>query len=173
MKRYWWIILLIIIIGVILLIITEKEKYFNPIVIQDNNIFNTIKEKPYLDTIIYSGIKSLELKGLIIVIRPLTAEVKNNFSSEIELKAHILGKDSSYVIWVDNNLSRYEYIEIFSHELIHLKQYYTNKLIINNNIITWNGKKINNIINYKDRPWEIEAFDKQKSLESKMNNILY
>ena len=94
---------------------------------------NTIKEKPYLDTIVYAGIKGLDLKGLVITIDPLSDEIKKKFSSEsenLELKAFIIGDENTYIIYVDNNLTRKDYIYTFSHELIHLKQYYTKDFIM-------------------------------------------
>lgn len=174
-KKWIIIILVILIIGVIIWLISkQKEKYFKPIAIENNNIFNRVSNKTYLDTIAYAGIKSLNLQGLIIVIKPLTDEVKNNFSSEFDLKAYIIGQDDTYIIYVDTNLSKSEYISTFSHELIHLEQYYTKKLIMNNNIPIWKGEQMNlNNIKYQDRPWEIEAFSKQRDLEQKMNNFLY
>ena len=176
MKKNWIIILLIILVlGVVIwLIVSQKEKKFKYIIIENNNIINTLKEKTYLDTIVYSGIKSLELKGLIIIIKPLSDNIKKNFSSELELKAFITGEDNSYTIYVETNMSRSVYITTFSHELIHLKQYYTKDLIMKNNIPIWKGKEVNlNSVIYQDRPWEIEAFANQKDLEAKMNKILY
>ena len=100
--------------------------------------------------------------------------MKKTFSSELDLKACIIGQDDTYIIYVDNNMNRSQYITTFSHELIHLKQYYTKELIVKNNITIWKGQQINlNNVVYQDRPWEIEAFSNQKDLENKMNNILY
>ena len=180
MNKKWIITILIgiTILGIVIWLTTKKkEQNFKNIVISDNNIMNTIKEKPYLDTIVYAGIKGLDLKGLVITIDPLSNDIKKRFSSEsenLELKAFIIGDENTYIIYVDNNLTRKDYIYTFSHELIHLKQYYTKEFIMKNNIPYWNGKelKINNIA-YQDRPWEIEAFANQKDLETKMNKFLY
>jgi len=180
MNKKWIITILIgiTILGIVIWLTTKKkEQNFKNIVISDNNIMNTIKEKPYLDTIIYAGIKSLDLKGLVITIDPLSDEIKKKFSSEsenLELKAFIIGDENTYIIYVDNNLTRKDYIYTFSHELIHLKQYYTKEFIMKNNIPYWKGKEIIlNNISYQDRPWEIEAFANQKDLETKMNKFLY
>lgn len=175
-----WILILIgvvVIIGVIiLLMVNQKEKYFKQIKIENNNIFNTIKEKNYLDTIVYAGIKSLDIDSLIIIIRPLTSDdiKKLSFDENLELKAHIQGMNDTYIIWINPNESRSEYIEILSHELIHLKQYYTKELLIINNNIYWKNEKINiNDYTYEKRPWEVEAFSNQKDLEKKMLQFLY
>lgn len=177
MKKWIIILIAILIIGIItFFIVNQKEKYFNHIVIENNSIFNTIRDKNYLDTIIYAGVKSLEIDDLIIVVRPLTKENIENlsFDDKLELKAHIQGMDDTYIIWINPNESRNDYIEILSHELIHLKQYYTKELFIVNNNIYWRNENINiNDYTYEKRPWEIEAFSNQKELEKKMINILY
>ena len=176
MNKKWIIIILaVLIIGVIIwLIIKQKETYFKPIVIENNNnIINTLKNVAYLDTIVYAGVKGLNLSGLIIIIHPLTDQMKKSFSSELDLKACIIGDENVYNIYVDTSMNRLEYITTFSHELIHLKQYYNRELIIKNNIATWKGEQINlSNVAYQDRQWEIEAFSNQKELEIKMNKIL-
>ena len=175
-KKWIIIILVLLVIGVIIWLITrQKEKYFKPILIENNNIFNRVIEKTYLDTIVYAGIKSLNLQGLIIVIRPLTEDIKKSFDSNYDLKAYIIGQDDTYIIYVDKNLNRNEYVSTFSHELIHLNQYFTKELIKNsNNIPIWKGEQINlNNTKYQDLPWEIDAFSKQQELEKRMNKILY
>jgi hypothetical protein len=177
MKKWFIILLIFIIIGIIVFfIVNQKEKYFNHIIIEDINILNTIKTKNYLDTIIYTGVKSLEIKDLIIVIKPLSKDnIENSsFDDNLELKAHIQGMNNTYIIWINPNESRNSYIEIISHELIHLKQYYTKELMIINNNIYWKNEKINiDDYTYEKRPWEVEAFSNQKELEKKMIEILY
>lgn len=177
MKKWIIILFIILIIGIItFFIINQKEKYFNHIIIENTNILNTIKNKNYLDTIIYTGVKSLEIENLIIVVRPLTQENIENlsFDNKLELKAHIQGMDDTYIIWINPNENRSTYIEILSHELIHLKQYYTKELLISDNNIYWKNQIINiNDYTYENRPWEVEAFFKQKELEKKMLQILY
>jgi len=168
--------LIILVLGIVIwLITTQKEKYFKPIIIEkNNNIINNIKDKDYLDTIIYAGIKEINLSGLFINIVPLSDNIKNNFQSDIELKAVITGDNNAYNIYLDTNMNRDQYITTLSHELIHLKQYYTKELVIENGIPIWKGKKVDlNSIDYQDRPWEIEAFAKQNDLEKKINKLLY
>jgi hypothetical protein len=171
-----FIILLFIIIFIIYLIITKEEKYFNKVEIENIKIFNTIKNKEYLDTIVYAGAKSLEIENLIIVLKPLTEKEKEKliFDSDYDLKAHIKGENYTYIIWLDPNLGRRTYINIISHEMIHLKQYYNKELTIIDNIPFWKGEKVDLIgIDYKKLPWEEEAFSNQYKIENKMRKILY
>jgi len=178
-KGLKWIIIIlaILLIGtIIFFIVNQKEKYFNKdITIENVNILNTMEDKVYLDTIIYAGVKSLKIDSLIIVVKELTPkDIKIlKFNEDYKLKAHIKGMDNTYIIWLTPN-NRESYIKILSHELIHLQQYYLEKLIINQKDIYWEGKKIDmNNYSYKDLPWEIEAFSNQNELEKKMLQILY
>ena len=74
-------------------------------------------------------------------------------------------------------MGRDEAIKVLSHEMIHLKQYYTKKLILEKDRVYWNGdvlyeSEINNL-RYEDRPWESEAFAGQRGLENKIREVLY
>lgn len=180
MKKWTkWILILIgiIIIGLIIWkIMTYQEKYFKNIVIEDNYIFNTIQNKNYLDTIVYAGIKTLNIDSLIIIIKPLSETSKNEFSidTERDLKAKIKGKDNTYIIYINDNMSRESYINILSHELIHLEQYYTKKLEIIDNKVFWKNQEIDlSKYLYENRPWEKEASLFQNNLEKEMLQLLY
>jgi hypothetical protein len=118
----------------------------------------------------------LGINGTYIIIRPLTEETKKQFSSEMELKAHIKGLGKQYVIWVDD-MGRYETITVLSHELIHLRQYYNGKLVVSNEFIKWDNQVISvnelSNIDYNARPWEIEAFQEQRYLDIDIRKVLY
>lgn len=171
------IVLIVIIIGFIIWkIATYQEKTFKPITIENNHIFNTIDNKNYLDTIVFSGIKSLDIDSLIIIIKPLSQKDKNDFlwENNSELKAHIKGEGNTYIIYIQTSLGRNEYIEIMSHELIHLNQYYTEKLQIIEGKVYWENKEIDlDKYSYEKRPWEKEAYENQKELAKKMKLLLY
>jgi hypothetical protein len=133
-------------------------------------------EDNYLDSVVYVGLNELGMDSLAITIRPITDEVKQQFDSEGTLKAHILGRGRQYIIFLDD-MGRDESIKVLSHELIHLRQYVTQKLILHKNEVIWDGKVISGYevseSKYNDRPWEIEAFAEQRQLENKIRNILY
>ena len=71
-------------------------------------------------------------------------------------------------------MSREESITIISHELIHLKQYFTKELVYSNGVIYWDKKEfVLNDIGYGDRPWETDAFKKEIQLSNKIKSVLY
>jgi hypothetical protein len=176
-KKYAGIIFLILLlIFGIYKLTTLKEKTFKIVNFEKRNFIQNKTDKSYLDTIIHIGMNELGIDGTYIIIKPLTEETKKQFSNELELKAHIKGLGKQYVIWVDD-MDREESILVFSHELIHLRQYYNGKLVVSNNLIKWNEQiiPVNELsnIDYNTRPWEIEAFQEQRYLENDIRKFLY
>jgi len=155
---------------------TYQEQPFKQFDIETTNMVANRTEDNYLDSVVYVGLNELGMDSLAITIRPITDEVKQQFDSEGTLKAHILGRGRQYIIFLDD-MGRDESIKVLSHELIHLRQYVTQKLILHKNEVIWDGKVISGYevseSKYNDRPWEIEAFAEQRQLENKIRNILY
>ena len=155
---------------------TYQEQTFKQFDIETTNMVANRTEDNYLDSVVYVGLNELGMDSIAVTIRPITDEVKQQFDSEGTLKAHILGRGRQYIIFLDD-MSRDESIKVLSHELIHLRQYVTQKLILHKNEVIWDGEVISEYkvseSKYADRPWEIEAFAEQRKLESKIRNILY
>ena len=153
-----------------------REQTFNRIDIQTTNMVSNRTDTDYLDSIVYVGLNEMNLDSIAITIRQISPEVQAMFDSESQLKAHIIGKENQYIIFVDE-MSRDEAIKVLSHELIHLKQYYTKKLILEKDKVYWDGEEIYqreiNETEYQRRPWEAEAFAGQRGLENKIREILY
>ena len=153
-----------------------REQAFNRIDIQTTNLIANRTDRNYLDSIVYVGLNEMNLDSVAITIRQISPEVQAMFDSNSQLKAHIIGKGNQYIIFVDE-MSRDEAIKVLSHELIHLKQYYTKKLILEKDKVYWDGKEIYqreiNETKYEQRPWEAEAFTGQRGLENKIREILY
>jgi len=153
-----------------------QEQTFKQFDIETTNIVANRTEDNYLDSVVYVGLNELGMDSIAVTIRPITDEVKQQFDSEGTLKAHILGRGRQYIIFLDD-MGRDESIKVLSHELIHLRQYVTQKLILHKNEVIWDGKVISGYevseSKYNDRPWEIEAFAEQRQLENKIRNILY
>jgi predicted metallopeptidase len=194
-KYYKWIIGVVILLLIIFLVVRYnkkkafyekiqnalkfgiyREQTFNRIDIQTTNLIANRTDRNYLDSIVYVGLNEMNLDSVAITIRQISPEVQAMFDSNSQLKAHIIGKGNQYIIFVDE-MSRDEAIKVLSHELIHLKQYYTKKLILEKDKVYWDGKEIYqreiNETKYEQRPWEAEAFNGQRGLENKIREILY
>ena len=150
-----------------------EERYFNKINIERTNFVTNKTDMKYIDTIIYVGLKNLNLTGINIIVFPLTDKMRDNFDDKFQLKGQIRGNEKQYAMWIDN-IGRSEAIKVISHELIHLKQYNSEELTVNRDSIFWKGKIVNILdYSYESRPWEIDAFSKGDSLANKNIKVLY
>lgn len=167
------IIIGILLLGIIILVITkQKEKPFKKITINSTNVIINSTSKTYIDTILFVGLNELEIENITIFVQPLTDKIKTRLN-DMEYQALVTGENGFYTLFV-GDYGREHLITILSHELTHLKQYETKRLILANNIPFWEGKewKVQGIL-YTDRPWEEEAFNNQIQLGNKLRKILY
>jgi hypothetical protein len=124
-----------------------------------------------MDTIVLAGLNELDVKNTIVIIKP----IKIKKSGEVDLDAYIVQQSSNvFAIYIENS-SKYKSFNIMAHELIHLKQYTTNRLRIEKDSLVWNDRSYykSNMPKYDERPWEIEAFEISPNLKNKMKTILY
>ena len=174
---------LFIILGVLLFLIiillvylgNKEGKAFNRVTLDTNKnyVLNTT-EYDYYDTIIHIGLIELGYEGIDITVAPLSEKARENFrNSGGDLHAHLREKDGKYYLFILPS-SKEQSITIISHELIHLTQYHTKKLIYENGVITWEGRQYGvEEINYNIRPWEEEAFQLEGGLSNQISKILY
>lgn len=153
-----------------------REKEFSDVDLQTTNIISNKTDRDYYDDIVIVGLKELGIDSVYVSINEITPEAKANFDVDIELKAHIIGRGDLYMVWIDN-MGRSEAIEVLSHELIHLVQYHNRDIILEKDYVEWKGTKYSydevKNMDYRDRPWETEAFSKDTQLKWKLEKILY
>ncbi len=141
-----------------------------------SNFINNRTENKYLDTVILLAADKLGIDAAIISVFPMNEEVRINFEREnnISLNAFIIGSDYRYAIYTQD-LDRMESITVLSHEMIHLKQYNSKRLVvIGNGVVEWEGQKMDvNSIPYNERPWEREAFNQETKIAKELKKILY
>jgi hypothetical protein len=150
----------------------QAEVSFNKVTFNDNNkVLNRIG-LTYMDTVVLAGLKELGIKNTNVLIKELNTQIIENTDTQ----AYIEQVGPIYLIWI-RKVSKKECILILSHELIHLKQYSDKRVEINEveRYIRWENTKIleQEIPEYSERPWELEAFAKQGVLKNKIENILY
>lgn len=153
---------------------THADPVFNKIKIDYSNTVVNQTKKPYLDTIIHTGLSIMGLTDIAVVIKPMDSEVQRNFEDGSNLEAFIRVQDGIYDIYIDD-VSKDEAITVLAHELVHLKQYDTKTLILKDvSIPIWKGKEFDlNTVTYDTRPWEVEAFSKQAIVANKIKAVLY
>jgi hypothetical protein len=126
-----------------------------------------------LEKYIQVGLKYLKLNSLNILIKDLPNDLKTSFENGIELEGLTIKHDEGYIIYVLRGLSKKELIKMISHEIVHIKQYETNELMVCSNTIIWKGSDMNNLskISYESRPWELDAFKNQNLIRKQINAI--
>lgn len=168
-------ILVVLVIGfVIYLLSNQKQQTFKKVTLSHNNIITNKTSKSYLDTLVSQGLDVLGLRGEFVMIKTMDPSLKSSLGSDNELRAYIIGERNQYVIYIDD-LNREESLTILSHELIHLQQYSSGRLIkMEDHFIMFDGEVYNvNEVSYKNRPWEIEAFKKETDLKIKLGELLF
>jgi hypothetical protein len=112
-----------------------------------------------------------ELSGFNVMLRELTDGAKSQFDGE--LKAHIRYENDDFYIFI-GKMDRNEAIEVLSHEVIHMLQYRSGNLSYTNGKVTWMGEVLDlNSKEYEERPWEVEAFQKQSQLIGMVKESLW
>jgi hypothetical protein len=143
-----------------------------------NNIINHINND-YIETITYIGLNELKIDSITVNLYYLPDNLKYvKLHDQIGIINALVYKnfDKNYSIFVNNNSINNMIVEYIAHELIHVKQFETNRLIVFNglNYIKFDHKiYLTTQTNYQNRPWEIEAFSKQDELESRILQILH
>jgi uncharacterized membrane protein len=171
---------IILIVGIILifiglvLIITSKEAYFEKVELSSNNLVANRSELAYVDSIVKVGLDSLEIKGVAIIVRPMSKELLNSFKDkeELDLAASIRGKNGQYILYVKKT-NRREAIEVVAHELIHLQQYQSRDLVLYKDYVIYKKDTFKGSEPYQNRLWEVEAFKEGPKLARKIVEELY
>lgn len=124
--------------------------------LSDYNYVINLTTKSYMDTIIRAGLDEMDIKDVVVLVRPLEHESSDPF---LELKAFIVEfKQGEYIIEIKEDYLENE-IEVMSHELVHLQQYLSDRLILSRDYIYWDGNLIpeSELPDYFSREWEVEA----------------
>ena len=172
-KTLGLIVLAILLFFAIYKIITYKEPKFNKVELSKTNFVSNKTDMCYLDTIVSVGLCELGYDSVAVIIKPISIETTVDSFGDVTLQAYIKGKDNQYIIYI-GDVNRREAINVLSHELIHLKQYKTKEIIIDNGEVYWHNNKIEfKKIGYDERPWEIDAQEKKLKLITDISNTLY
>ena len=171
-----WIIVAIVILGLVIFLITRKERPFNQLDIPITNSVKNQTELEYVVPIINAGLYQLKIDSTYIMVKPMSLIMKTNGlgDKDYDLMGSLLGNRNQFMMYLDN-INRYDGMDIIAHELIHLDQYHSGRLVKREgfNSVLWEGKIYDvTTIPYKERPWEIEAFNRDKDLRKKIYDML-
>jgi hypothetical protein len=61
-------------------------------------------------------------------------------------------------VLIDDRLSRNSQLRVLAHEMVHVKQYAKNELVVEKDGVVWNGQRLHYGAYDKSNPWESEAY---------------
>lgn len=157
-------------------IFKRKSKMLAPLTIPEQYNIVNFSSYPLATNIIVLGLQELSINKINIEIHNMEQSHINNFDNNgFDLKAYIIPKSGYYKVGISKNISDSYLVTTLSHELIHLKQFYDNRLvIIDKNNVIWEGKQLKIYPeNYESREWEIEAFINQGKISKKIQDKLW
>lgn len=178
-----WKVIVRVLSGILLLLLViwgmtiDKDRPFkkNPVDKTSNIIYNETN-MVYLDTILYVGLKYLNIKNIVILVKPLSSALNITILSDSDFSIctlPIYGSTKVYIIFT-KKMSRASAIHTLSHELIHIKQFIAEDLKIENTNLIWKGDTISvKTMEYRYRPWEAEAYKYQERLKRQILKDLY
>lgn len=126
------------------------------------------KQKEYFQkaTTLVSNILGINL--------PITIKFDKNFTQENGATVPFTQESKIIKIVINNTLTTNEKLLALCHELVHVKQFSNNELVILNLYpdktlkpkadILWHGEKFEKIKYSRSNPWELEAHTKQRPL---------
>ena len=176
-KNIILIIVGIILLGLIIYLVTKPEEKFINIKFTPENYVVNRTDKSYLDTIVHIGLKEMGISNITVLIREM--ETPRELEGGYETQGYIVstvGGGNSYLIYVKKDFNRYKAIDILAHELIHIEQYHTKKLIwLGGDNVVWNNSEYLNFetIPYQSREWEKDAFDRASDFKKQLVSLLY
>lgn len=157
----------------------KEETFFKPIELEINNTVINNTPKKYMDTVVNLGLNQLEIVDATVVINYLSTSPVKEIQGGIEIEAYITPVSSNsniFFLYIKDNIQREEAITVLSHEMVHVKQYVTQQLFINEEgSLLWEGETMYdpNSLEYFNRPWERDAFHDQAEISNQIKNKLY
>jgi len=175
MKKKILIVLSVSILITLIVFLTNKvfgeEDFYNEVVLsQNNSIVLSSTVQNYYDTVISVGLDVSGIKGNTIIVEKLSDAAKNNFGGQLD--AHVRYFNGIFYLFIDD-LNRQEAIKVISHEIAHMDQYLSQRFVYEDGVSYWDGEKFESqAMEYEERPWEIDAFNKERDISLQIANIL-
>ena len=157
-------IVIIFLLALVALILFLPKKTFKEVVEYEvNNVVVNQTTYDYYDDIIHVGLNELCIDGEIVLVK---STQRGEEIDGLDLRGAIFTNGYQYLIYL-YDLSKSETVEVLAHELIHLEQYRSKRLRGTKDSIYFEGKAYvkGQLPSYRDRPWEQEAFRRQRDLQ--------
>ena len=177
MKSIKYIVVLVIILSIGFYFLTSDDSFKNTPLPQTNTVIKNYSEVTYLDTLVYHSLDKLEVDGIFINIIDAKPDLLFSILEGAKVDAFVYydSKFRIYNIFVDKHLSRDKLMLIIAHESVHIAQYRNRDLInLDGTMVIYRGDTLDvSTLNYHERPWEIEAFEKQEEIYQHLIHTFY
>lgn len=178
-KRQWLLLgLTLFVVGMIIWRVTTFDNYYNPVPLSGNNTIINNTKYSYVDTVLSVGLDKMGIGGVTIMVDEVSEEMRNSFYEQngVELGASIMGNRTQFLLHITPS-ERRSIIRVLSHELIHLGQYHSGRLVLTRNGLIWENQlmSVETMLDipYGQREWEREAFDNEPTLGKYIDSVLY
>lgn len=165
--------LLLVVIALILLI---KPREVNEIDFTRAVAITNTTDLPYYEDIVYLGLEELDIDSVYIRIKNMTVSTELE-GTDRELAAFVQASTDGTQYLIDiYPATRARAIAILAHELIHVQQYHSKELLIDDDgVVTYKGIVYPDytLLDYPDRPWERDAYFAAYSLERRIRQRFY
>lgn len=181
-QLHYWILGILLVLVFLFIYDSYKanEEYTIDKLDRSNFIINNTEQK-YLDTTLLVTLNIAGISGKTIMIENMSEAIRNKFreNGNLHLAAAVIGdiEGRQFILFVDE-FSHRSAIEVMAHEVVHIMQYSSGRLKVVSTLgVIWESDTISfdilNDLSYRDRPWEMEAFDGEAELASRAAKILY
>jgi len=171
MNKRTTIIVVAVLLALLALILFGPRKVFKENIEYDiRNIVVNQTNHDYYEDIVNVGLNELCIEGEVVLIQFHRADEE---IEGLDLRGAIFTNGQQYLINL-YDLKQREAIEVIAHELIHLEQYRSKRLVGTKDTIFFEGVgyKKGQLPAYRKRPWEAEAFRRQVPLQKAIQDIV-
>jgi hypothetical protein len=173
MEKYWKYIFGIIVLGFLIYILTANKPAYNNFTFPQTITVHNYTSNPKTDTVAMVILNKIMLYDTMTVNIYKLNDIFDN--QDFVINAHVIKNvfvPHTYNIFIRSYLNLYTIEYSLSHEFIHIDQMERNRLIIYQNTYSWNDTIYNmKDVKYENRPYEIEAYNKQTLIYDKLINI--
>jgi len=176
MKKGWIVLIVVLVIAFFVGLALWQKKHdvrpFNhydfPETIQVNNA--TEHRADTICMVLASEILGMDTLNMTIAYMPTIKTQDTEFYGIIQMLPF---RKNQFVMLLKKDMSLSKLKETLSHEFVHIGQYIYGDLVLYPNYAVYTGDTVTFDVEYKDRPFEKDAFKQQGNMEKELKKLLY
>ena len=176
MKKGWIVLIVVLVIAFFVGIIVWQKKqdarpfnhYDFPETIQVMNA--TDYRADTICMLLANEILGMDTLNMTIAYMPVIKTKDTEFYGVIQ---HLPFKPNQFVLLLKKSMSLSKLKETLSHEFVHVGQYVYGDLVLYPSYAVYAGDTVTFDVEYKDRPFEKDAFKQQTRINKELKELLY